>query len=109
MKDIPGYEGLYGITSCGRVWSYRRKKFLKQREDRYGYLRVSLSKNGEAKTLRVHRLVAITYIPNPENLETVDHIDNCKTHNWLSNLHWMSNSGNIAKGNRNRKKIELKR
>lgn len=51
MKDIKEYEGIYGITSCGRVWSYRRKKFLKPCVDKQGYLIVNLCKNGEKKKL----------------------------------------------------------
>ena len=63
-KDIPGYEGLYGITSCGRVWSYRSKKFLKPRKTGKGYLRVCLSVKGDKKEFYTHQLVAKTYIPN---------------------------------------------
>ena len=66
MKDIKGYEGLYAITSCGKVWSYRRKKFLKLRADQDGYLLVNLYNKGKPKGCLVHRLVAEAYIPNPE-------------------------------------------
>lgn len=100
MKDIEGYEGLYAITSCGKIWSYRSKKFLKPKVDKYGYYQVGLYKEKVEKWYTVHRLVAMTYIPNPLNLETVDHIDECKTHNYINNLQWMSRAENIAKRNR---------
>ena len=50
MKDIKGYEGLYAITSCGKVWSYRRKRFLTNSPAKDGYLKITLSKDGEVKT-----------------------------------------------------------
>lgn len=58
MRDIPGFEGLYAATSCGKIWSHRRKIFLKQRYDKYGYLRVGLRKDGKLYTRYVHQLVA---------------------------------------------------
>ena len=65
MKDIKGYEGLYAVTSCGKVWSYRRKIFLSPSYDNNGYLMVNLSVGGNVKTKYIHRLVAEAYIPNP--------------------------------------------
>lgn len=97
MKDIKGYEGLYAITSCGRVWSYRSKKFLKPRKNNRGYLLVGLYKEGKFKNFLIHRLVAEAYIPNPRGLETVDHIDNNKEHNYIGNLQWMTHKDNILK------------
>ena len=82
MKDIRGYEGLYAITSCGKVWSYRRKKFLKPGVIQGGYLNVVLTnKDGQQKNHRVHRLVAEAYIPNPEGKEQVNHKDENKYNN----------------------------
>lgn len=97
MKDIKGYEGLYAITSCGKVWSYQSKKFLKPAIDKYGYAWVNLYKNTQKKKITIHRLVAEAYIPNPDNLETVDHIDECKTHNYVNNLRWMSREDNSVR------------
>ena len=97
MKDIKNYEGLYAITSCGKVWSYKRKKFLKPEADKDGYLIVCLCKDYEKKMCRVHRLVAEAYLPNPDNLPQVDHIDNDKTHNYLQNLQWITNRDNNRK------------
>lgn len=97
MRDIKGYEGLYAITSCGKVWSYRAQKFLKGRIDKCGYTQINLTKEKEQKAFYVHRLVAQTYIPNPDNLPQIDHIDGDKTHNWINNLQWISNRDNIIK------------
>lgn len=88
MKDIPNYEGLYAITSCGKVWSYHRNKFLALRYDKDGYPRVDLRKDGKSKTYFVHRLLAITYLPNPNNLPYVNHKDEIKKHSWINNLEW---------------------
>ena len=88
MKDIKGYEGLYGITSCGKVWSYRSNKFLKPYDNGKGYLYVKLCKDGKMKPYRVHRLVADAYLPNPDNLSQVNHKDENKANNALSNLEW---------------------
>lgn len=95
MRDIPGYEGLYGITSCGRVWSYRAKRFLKPFDNGKGYLRVSLRKDGKRKDFLVHRLVAETYLPNPDNLSQVNHKDEDKSNNALPNLEWCTAVYNI--------------
>ena len=97
MKDIKNYEGLYAITSCGKVWSYRTKKFLEPMPNNHGYLRVELRKDGERKVFLIHRLVAEAYIPNPNNYETVDHIDFDMTNNCVNNLQWMSFNENIRK------------
>ena len=97
MKDIKNYEGLYAITSCGKVWSYRRKKFLKPSLNEAGYLRIVLRKDKETKSFYIHRLVAEAYLDNPNNYETVDHIDFDKTNNCLNNLQWMSLSENSRK------------
>ena len=102
MKDIKGYENLYGITSCGRVWSYKSKRFLKP-QDNKGYLRVELHKDGVAKKYSIHRLVAEAYIPNPEGKEQVNHKDEIKTHNWVGNLEWATAAENTNYGTRNQR------
>ena len=99
MKDVKGYEGLYAVTSCGKVWSYKRKKFLEPWKTHNGYLMVNLWKNGKGKNHYIHRLVAEAYIPNPENLPDVDHIDNDKTHNYVNNLQWTTHRDNCRKSN----------
>lgn len=98
MKDITGYEGLYAVTSCGKVWSYGRKKYLSPHIVNSGYEQVILSKNGKTKPYRVHQLVAMTYIPNPENKPCVNHLDENKLNNALNNLEWVTHKENINHG-----------
>lgn len=101
MKDIKGYEGLYGITSCGKVWSYTRKKFLKPFKPKNGYLCINLCRNGKVKSFLIHRLVAEAYIPNPENLPEINHKDENKIHNYINNLEWCDRKYNCNYGSRN--------
>lgn len=98
MKSIKGYEGLYSVTSCGKVYSHKSKKFLKQHDNEQGYLYVQLWKDGIGKWHRVHRLVADTYIPNPDNLPEVNHKDEVKEHNWMNNLEWCDHKYNMNYG-----------
>lgn len=93
MRDIKDYEGLYAITSCGKVWSYRSKKFLKPKE-RNGYLEVTLYHKGDRKSYLIHRLVAQAYIPNPQGLPQVSHIDETRNNNYINNLCWADAKSN---------------
>ena len=94
MKNIVGYEGIYGITSCGKVWSYRRKKFLKPVANRVGYFYVNLCINGNHTSYAIHRLVAEAFIPNKNKFEVVNHINGITTDNRVENLEWCSRSEN---------------
>ena len=98
MRDVKGYEGLYAVTSCGKIWSYRRQKFLKPVCEKNGYLRVNLYKDGKMKHYCVHRLVTEAYIPNPDNLPQINHKDENKTNNCLQNLEWCDCKYNINYG-----------
>lgn len=102
MKDIKNYEGLYAITSCGQVWSYRSKKFMSPYPTKDGYQVVCLSKNGEKQRVLVHRLVAETYIPNPFGLTQINHKDEIKNHNFINNLEWCDSKYNNNYGNHNK-------
>ena len=117
-RDIKGYEGLYQISNTGKVRSlnYRgikgKKKVLKGSKDRDGYHLIILSKNNKQKTFKIHRLVAETFILNPNNFPCVNHIDENKINNCVWNLEWcnfkynLEYSGNNKKGTQSsRKKI----
>lgn len=106
MRDIKGFEGLYAVTSCGRVWSYRSKKFLKPANRGKGYLFVDLCVDGKHNMRFVHRLVAEAYIPNPNNLPEVNHKDEIKEHNWINNLEWCDRKYNQTYGTGIRRSTE---
>jgi hypothetical protein len=89
-------EGEYLISSFGNL--ERNGQLIKPRIDRYGYEIVTLWINGVCFTRKIHRLVAIAFIPNPDNLETVNHIDGIKRNNNASNLEWMSIKDNHRHG-----------
>lgn len=98
-KDIPGYEGLYQVSNLGNVKSlnYRRKgqeELLSPGITQWGYLIVSLSKNGEIKQFSIHRLVAKTFLPNPLNLPEVNHKDHNEQNNCVDNLEWCTSRYN---------------
>lgn len=97
FKDIPGYEGTYKINPDGQIISCIRKKsrFLKICVSKNGYTKVELHNNCKGKWHSVHRLVATTFIPNPENKPQVNHINGIKTDNRVENLEWVTMSENI--------------
>lgn len=101
MKDIKGFEGRYAVTSCGKVWSYKRKKWLRPSTDERGYQRVSLQVNNEKHTKKLHRLVAEAFIPNPNNLPQVNHKDENPSNNHMSNLEWCDAKYNCNYGHHN--------
>lgn len=103
-KDVPGYEGLYLVSSAGRVVGLRRG-LQKPCIDRYGYERTSLSKDGKMKSFYVHRLVAMAFIPNPEQKETVNHKDENKLNNAAENLEWASAAEQNAYGTRTERAV----
>ena len=112
-KSIAGYEGLYEVSDQGRVKSLGNNKFGKERilkplKNTHGYLHVSLCKDGQRKTIVVHRLVAEAFIQNPNNLETINHKDEVKTNNTVGNLEWLSQRDNINYGTRNKRMAETR-
>lgn len=112
-KSIKGYEGIYEVSSAGKVKSLSRriknkggrshvskerilKPYLNKRGKGY-YSVILIDANGNKKNKTVHRLVAEAFIPNPNNLRDVDHIDDCTTNNKVSNLQWLSSGDNTRK------------
>lgn len=100
LFPIKGYEGKYAITKSGKVWSYYLKIFVKHRNNRTGYYQVGLSLKSQRKFIYVHRLVAQTFIPNPENKTDVNHKDLDRSNNNLDNLEWATRSENIQHSER---------
>lgn len=97
MRPVAWYEGLYSVTLCGKVWTHRKGRWLKPNKDSSGYLQVSLTKEGIRTQTLLHRVVAMSYLPPPEDFMTVDHKDNNPLNNSVNNLQWMSVEDNILK------------
>lgn len=104
-KDVQGYEGLYKISSKGRVYGLARKMMLHP-EKSGGYLRITFTVDKQKKKFLVHRLVADAFIDNPNHYSQVNHIDENKENNCVENLEWCTPSYNINYGARNDKVSE---
>ena len=109
-KDVVGYEGWYQVSDRGNVRSVDRVnhigsrysgRILKPSLNTGGYLHVGLHKNGIKKTKLIHRSVAEAFIPNPENHPEVNHLDEVKENNNVSNLEWCTSEHNNNYGTRN--------
>lgn len=105
-KDIPGYEELYYADNLGNIYSkdriirgfLKKGRKLKPAKNNKGYLNVVLCKNGIQKTMKVHRLIALTFISNPNNYKQINHKDEDKTNNAVNNLEWCDANYNMNYG-----------
>lgn len=105
-KEISDFEGLYLISSFGRVKSIINNKILTPCIVRANGLVVGLMRNGKVEKRQVSRLVAAAFIPNPENKPYVDHIDGVKYHNFADNLRWCTQKENMNYKPARRNKIK---
>lgn len=122
-KSVVGYEGLYEISSLGRVKRlarvnvdsmgrvvpYKEKILVNYISKKTGYPCINLSKDGEVKTQNIHRLIATAFIPNPKGLPCVNHIDENRANSVLSNLEWCDYAYNNSYGSAKRKRKETLR
>lgn len=108
-KTIEGYPN-YEVSNMGRVKSlkYDKEKILKGIKKRDGYLLIGLSKEGKVKFFSLHRIVAQAFLPNPNNLSEVNHIDEDKTNNKVDNLEWCDRKYNNNYGTRTERAIKSK-
>lgn len=99
-KPIEGFEGFYEISNFGRVKSLRMRggrkdRILKNVVNPDGYEHLTLSCNKKTRDATIHRLVAESFIPNPDNLPQINHKDQCKTNNHVENLEWCTAKHNV--------------
>lgn len=104
-RDVKDYEGKYEVSNLGRVRSLNylhtgKERLLKKQLYKNGYEYVCLYKNGEEKKCKIHRLVAMAFIPNPDGLPCVNHKDENPSNNVTSNLEWCTAAYNNAYGTR---------
>lgn len=98
-RDVEGYEGMYQVSDLGRVRSLKfgKVRVLSPSKNKYGYLCVGLSKENKRKTVKVHRLVAVAFIPNSDESKTIiNHINEDKTDNRVENLEWCTAQYNVT-------------
>ena len=107
LRDVPGYEGIYAVTRDGKVWSHPRAwvrnegrkhpgRWLRATLDSSGYPKVTLTVDGKVRCVKVHRLVALTWIgPPPTPTHEVNHVDGVKANAAAANLEWVTRRENM--------------
>lgn len=94
-RTIPGYPPCYSISAEGKVYSTKSNRHLTPHVNSGGYMQINFIVDGKRKTARLHRLMALAFLPNPDDLPCVNHLDGNKLNNCLANLEWCSYSRNI--------------
>lgn len=94
-KEILGYEGLYEVSNLGKVRNMKTGRILKLRGNTKKYWRIVLSKNGQCREYKLHRLVAQAFLPNPNKYPQVNHKDNNPDNNTVDNLEWCTALYNV--------------
>lgn len=113
LTPIAGYDGLYSISKDGQVISHENKQNhtprieLKSRPDKDGYRIVTLQDQKEREDHKIHRIVATTFIPNPENKPLVNHINGCTSDNRVENLEWVTTYENYKCSDKTVKEIPV--
>ena len=109
-KDIKGFEGLYQISSLGRVKSLLKfyPRLFNPTTNKLGYGIVTLTKNKRSKSFYVHKLVAEAFIPNPNNYPCINHKDENPSNNCVENLEWCTYKYNSNYGTRNERISKIK-
>ena len=102
MVEVPNYEN-YLVDRKGNVYSKFSKRFLTPKKDKEGYLSVAFYGGEKPKYFKIHRLVAMMFIPNPDNLPQINHKDENKTNNSVENLEWCTGKYNVNYGTRTKK------
>lgn len=103
-KDIKGFEGIYQISTNGRVRSFKETqggRILSNKNSKGGYLSIVLKRKGLVISTRIHRLVAEAFIPNPDNKPQVNHKDSNRQNNYVENLEWVTATENMKHAAKN--------
>lgn len=95
-KDAVGFEGALRVSNTGRVWNVHKNRETVPYDNGCGYKKVNIRINGKDMKVYVHRLVALTFIPNADGRKEVNHIDSNPANNHVSNLEWVSSSENTV-------------
>lgn len=106
-RDVVGYEGLYMVSSCGKImampkmiyregdfFGVKNERILPQFTEKFGYVRVGLMKNLDRRKVFVHRIIAKAFIPNPNNYPCINHMNCVKADNRIENLEWCTYAQN---------------